>query len=121
MVGVKPLIKKQGADLEKSNYCLVCNLTFLSKMAGTAMLKHFNNHCDEYKILLDYQSAYQENYSRETTLLNTDNNILWAMERQEIIEVTCMGLSTAFDMVDQNILLHVLNSFWNNIHCTKAV
>ena len=107
---VKPLIKKQGADLEKSNYCPVSNLPFLSNMVKNAMLKQFSNHCDKYKILPDYQSTYWENYSTEITLLKPTNDILWAMKRQEIMSVTCMDLSAAFDMVDNEILLHVLNN-----------
>ena len=119
---VKPSIKNQDANFRKSNYCLVSNLPFLSKMVEKAMLRQFNNHCDEYKILLDYQSACQENYSMGTTLLKVTNDILWAMERQEIMTVTCMDLSAAFDMVDHDILLHVLNKvFGNNGHCTKVV
>ena len=106
---VKLLIKKQGADLEKSNYHPVNNLPFLYKMVKKAMLKQFNNHCDKHNILLDYQSAYWENYNMETTLLKLTNDILWVIERQEIMAVTHIDLSAAFDMVDHNILLHVLN------------
>ena len=66
--GFKSLSKKQGMDLDRSNYHPVSNLLFLSKMVEKAMLKQFNNHCDKYKILPDYQSAYQERYSTGTTL-----------------------------------------------------
>ena len=109
---VKLLIKNQGADLEKSNYHPVSNLPFLSKMVEKVMLKQFNKHCDEYKILLGYQSAYQENYSMESTLLKLTNDILMVKERQEIMAVTCMDLSVAFDRVDHNILLHLLNNIF---------
>ena len=77
---VIPLIKKQGVDWVMSNYHPVSNLPFLCKMVEKAMFKQFN-HCDKYKILPDYQSAYWENYSIGTTLLKLTNDILWAMER----------------------------------------
>ena len=55
---VKPLIKKQGTYLEKSNYCPVSDLPFPSKTVEKVILKQFNNHCDKFKILPDYESAY---------------------------------------------------------------
>ena len=54
----------------------------------------------EYRILPDYQSPFWEIYSMETALVKLTNNILWVMERQEIMAVTCMDLSVAFDIVD---------------------
>ena len=61
-----------------------------------------------HKILPDYQLAYWENYNMEI-LLKLTNNIWWVIESQEIMSVTCLNLSAAFDKVDHNILLHVLN------------
>ena len=46
----------------------------------------------------------------ETTLQKLTNNILWVMERQEIMAVTCMDLSAIFDTVNHDIPLHVLNN-----------
>ena len=41
------------------------------------------------------------------------NDILWAMEEQHIIMMVILDLSAAFDMVDHNILLKILeNQFW---------
>ena len=93
--------KSQTTSSEQS----AISIQFVEKV----MFKHFNIHHNEYKILLDYQSAYWENYSTEITLLKLTNDILWAMERQQIMAVTCMDLSAAFDMVDHNIFLHILN------------
>ena len=101
---VKPLIKKQGMDLEKSNYCPVSNLPFLSKMVEKAMLRQFNNHCHKYKILPDYQLAYWENYSMETALLKLTKNPMGDEKARNN-----GSYMYAVDMVDHGILLHVLN------------
>ena len=45
------------------------------------MLKQFLKHCDNNCLLPDFQSAYQANYSTETSLVKMTNDILWAMER----------------------------------------
>ena len=49
----------------------------------------------------DYQSAYQANYSCETSLLRVINDMLWAMEHKWV--------TAKFDTVDHNILSEVLN------------
>ena len=45
----------------------------------------------------------------DIALLKLTYDILWVMERQEIMAVTYMDISAAFDTVDHDILLHVLN------------
>ena len=57
----------------------------------------------------DYQSAYQANYSCETLLLRVLNDILWVMEHKWVTAMIIMDLSAAFNTVDHNILLEVLN------------
>ena len=57
---VKPLIKKPTAEQEKSNYRLVSNLSFISKVAEKVTLTQFTKHCDENKLLPAYQSAYRK-------------------------------------------------------------
>ena len=37
------------------------------------------------------------------------NDILWAMERQDITALIAIDLSAAFDTVDHNILIEVLH------------
>ena len=72
---VKPLLKKPGLDLEK-NYRPVSNLSFLSKLVEWCMLKQLLQHCEDNHLLPDFQSAYQANYSTETSLVKLVNNIL---------------------------------------------
>ena len=56
-----------------------------------------------------YQSAYKKNHSCETSLLRLTNDALWAMEQQQTTIVVITDLSAAFDMVNHDILLSVLD------------
>ena len=73
------------------------------------MWTQLNRHCLTYKLQPDYQSAYREHYSCETSLLKLTNNVLWAFKRQEIMALTVLDLSAAFDTVDHAVLLQILN------------
>ena len=74
------------------------------------MLRQFLKHCDNNCLLPDFQSAYQANYSTETSLVKRANDILWAMEEQHITMMVILDLSAAFDMVDHRILLKILEN-----------
>ena len=105
---VRPLLKKKGLDLLDKNYRPVSNLPFLSKLVEQAALVQFNQHCKEHQLLPDFQSAYRQGYSIETSLIKLMNDVLWGMERKEITAVIILDMSTAFDTVDHNLLLTIL-------------
>ena len=107
---IRPLLKKPGLDQVLPNYRPVSNLSFLSKVLEKCALKQFNAHCSEHHLLPDYQSAYRENFSCETALLKLSNDILWTMEKQEITAIAAIDLSAAFDTVDHEVLLNVLQT-----------
>ena len=107
---IKPLIQKAGLDLICKNYRPVSNLSFLSKILEKFALLQFNNHCIVNKLLPDYQSAYREHFSCETALVKLMDDILWNMEAQQITAVLVIDLSAAFDTVDYDVLLDVLNN-----------
>ena len=73
------------------------------------MLKQFLKLCDNY-LLPDFQSPYQANYSTETSLVKMINDILRAMEEQHITMMVILDLSVAFDTVDHDILLKILEN-----------
>ena len=106
---VRPLLKKPGLDLEKKNYRPVSNLSFLSKLVKQCMLKQLLQHCEDNHLLPNFQSAYRANYSTGTSLVKMVNNILWSMEQRHIMTVVFLDLSAAFDTVDHDILLSILN------------
>ena len=107
---VRPLLKKLGLALIFANYRPVSNLTFISKVIEWCILLQISQHCEDYKLQPDYQSAYREHYSCETAILKISNDILWGMERQSIISLVVLDLSAAFDTVDHDILLSTLSS-----------
>lgn len=105
---VRPLLKKVGLELVSSNYRPVSNLPFISKIVEKCMLLQFNKHCEDNQLLPDYQSAYREGYSCETSLLRLHNDILWNMEKGMVTAHVICDLSAAFDTVSHETLLHVL-------------
>ena len=106
---IHPLLKKAGLELIPKNYRPVSILSFLSKVLEQCVLMRFNEHCDNHSLLPDYQSAYRPNYSCETSLLKI-NDMLWAMERKSVTAMVVMDLSAAFNTVDHDILLSVLEN-----------
>ena len=95
------------------NYRPVSNLCFLSMLVKHYMLKQLINHCNTNCLIPDFQSAYRENYSTETSLISMCNDILWSMEKQQITMMVTLDLSAAFDMVDHNTLINILQDhYW---------
>ena len=101
---IRPLLKKAGLDLISSNYRLVSNLVFLSKVLEKVVLEQFTTYCDTHKLILDYHTAYRKHFSCETSIIKVVNDILWNFENQEVCAMCMIDLSAAFDMVDHHIL-----------------
>ena len=106
---VKPLIKSLFKRTIQQNYRPVSNLTFISKVVEKITLNQFTQHCEDYHLLPDYQSAYRKFHSCETSLIKLVNDLLWAMEGQEVTAVTILDPSAAIDTADHDLLLEVLN------------
>ena len=104
-----PLIKKAGLDVIKSNFRPVSNLSFISRLVEKAAINQLAQHGDYHDLSPHYQSAYKKNHSCETSLLRLTNDALWAMEQQQATIVVITDLSAAFDMVNHDILLSVLD------------
>ena len=105
---VRPLLKKIGLDLIFKNFRPVSNLSFISKLVEKVALDVFMKHCEDYKLMPPYQSAYRKDHSCETAVIKFMNDVLWGMENQKVTVCVLMDLSAAFDTVDHELLLDVL-------------
>ena len=97
----------QGNYSPKLQACQQPDLPFQSCQKIT--LNQFTQYCEDYHLLPDYQSAYRKFHSCKTSLIKLVNDLLWAMEKQEVTAMTILNLSAAFDMVYHDLLLEVLN------------
>ena len=105
---LKPFLKKSGLEAVFENFRPVCNLSFISKSAEKAVIEQLFGHCDENAPLPSSQSAYRKNHSTETALLKVQNDILMSMEKQEVILLVLLDLSSAFDTIDHKLMLDTL-------------
>ena len=110
IASIKPLLKILGLELMSNNYRPVSNLSFLLKLVEKCMLSQLNDHCNLNQLIPTYQSAYRAFHSCETSILNICNDALWGMENREVTALVVMDLSVAFNTVDHQIFLDVLNS-----------
>ena len=105
---VLPLLKKLGLELISKNYRPVSNLSFLSKVVEKSGLSQTTEFWDENDAIPDYLCAYRENYSTDCALIKLHHDILMNMEKNKVTIMIMIDLSAAFDTVDHDILLDVL-------------
>ena len=83
------------------------------------MLDQLLDHCNTNNVLPDFQLAYHQYYSTETSLINITNDISWGMENQEVTTMLILDLCAASDTVDQSILLKILDKSFG--FCDQAL
>ena len=108
---VKPLLKKPSLDKNLlKNYRPISNLPFLSKILEKVVLHKLLSHLQENNLSNPFQSAYRAGCSTETVLLRIVNDILSALDNDNISVLLLLDLSATFDTLDHQILLSRLNS-----------
>ena len=75
-------------------------------MTEKAMLRQFKRYVENK--MSNYISVYKEGYSTEMVLLDVSDDILMNMDRQRIALMVHTDLLAAFDMVDLDIMMAVL-------------
>ena len=85
-----PLQKKVGQDTNYTNYRLVNNLPFLSKIIEKVMILQLNLYLETYLPLPDTVSAYRKNLSTEFAILKLLDTIYKNMHKQCVTLVTAV-------------------------------
>ena len=85
------------------------NLPYLSKNTERVVAAKLSVHMSEYNLCEPNQSAYKPNHGVETALVCVQNDILLAMDNQNIVIMLLLDLSAAFDTFDRSVMLHRLS------------
>ena len=106
---ITPLIKGKSLDhTDFKNYRPISNLSFIGKLIERVVLKRLNNHMLVNNLHMHQQSGYKKNHSTETLLVRIVNDLLIASTESKATVVMLLDLSAAFDTVDHNLLLSIL-------------
>ena len=106
---IVPLLKKCGLDPEiLKNYRPVADIVLISKLIEKVVLKRLNNHAYLNNLQCDSQHGYKKHHSTETLLLKVVNDILVGFDSNKGTILLLLDLSAAFDTVDHNKLLSIL-------------
>ena len=106
----KTIIKSLPKGTIKTNYRPVSNLSFISKIVEKCTLEKLTQHCSSYDLLPSYQSAFRKFHGCETSLVKLANDLLWAMENQQVTSVVILDLSATFGTTNHELLLQVLHN-----------
>ena len=107
-------------DLIEKNFRPVSNIEFIGKSIERAATKKFTRHITNNNLIEPHQSAYQPSHSTEMALLKVKNDLISAIENQEIACLVLLDLSTAFDTVDNGILLQQMTNLFGITGPVKA-
>ena len=103
---VTPIIKKKDLDPELlKNYRPITNLSFLSKTTERVVSNQLHQYLQVNGLYDRMQSAYRPNHSTETALLRVHNDICLALDNKNDVILVLVDLSSAFEMVNHQILL----------------
>ena len=104
-----PLLKKSGIDPEElKNYRPVTNEVFISKLCETVVNIRLHGHMSSNSLHSRYQHAYKPFHGTETLLLTVVNDLLIGFDSDKATIVLLIDLSAAFDTVDIDMLLDIL-------------
>ena len=108
---IMPILKKNGLDPEiLKHYRPVADIVLISKLIEKVILVRMNSHEHLNGLQCHYQHGYKKFHSTETLLLRVVNDVLIGFEKNSGTILILLDLSAAFDTVDINKLLFILEN-----------
>jgi len=84
-------------------------LSFISKTVERVIAARFSDHVEAEHLLPSRQSAYRTNHSTETAIVAVHDELVRHIDSGKASVLVLLDLSAAFDTVDHNTLLQVLD------------
>ena len=111
---VLPLLKKGNLDPTiPSNYRPFSNLSTISKIIKRLVYSRITSHVSSSPNFNPFQSAYRKYHSTETTFLRITDSLRNICATGHTAVLVSLDLSAAFDTLDHNILINILNRHFN--------
>ena len=108
---INPILKKLELDANlHKHYRPIVNLQFLSKVIEKVVLQQLNQHMTDNNLHTPQQFGYKKNFSTETLLLQIVDDVLLGFEEHSGTILVMLDMSAAFDTVDIQKLLGVLEN-----------
>jgi hypothetical protein len=114
-------IYKKGDKHELSNYRPIYLLTSFSKIFEKVIYNRLYDHVTRYKILAKEQYGFRNNYSTDKAIYHLTNNILKALDNNQLVGGIFCDLTKAFDCVNYDILLAKLEFYGVTGHAHKLI
>ena len=96
-----------------SNYRPISNLSTISKIIERLVHSRITSHVSSSPNFNPFQSAYRKHHSTETTLLRITDSLRNICATGHAAVLVSLDLSAAFDSLDHNILIDILNRHFN--------
>ena len=97
-------IPKEGDHEQANNNRPISLLPMLSKVCEKVVLNQVVSYLDINKRLSTEQSGNKKYHSTETSLIETTDTFLHAIDKKEVTAVVLLDMSKAFDSLDHKIL-----------------
>ena len=79
-------------------------MSFVGKLIEHVVADQLTSHITQHSLMEANQSSYCSHHNTETTLLKVEVDVLRAMDNQEVVCLVLLDLSTAFNIVNHDIL-----------------
>jgi exonuclease III len=105
---VTPIYKGNGSKEDPSNYRPISVVCHVAKVFEKVIARQFINYLTNHNLISEYQSAYLQGYSTQTSLHRIIDDIYEAMDEGEITAACFIDITKCFDSIDHGLLLDKL-------------
>jgi hypothetical protein len=114
-------IYKKGDKHELTNYRPISLLTFFLKFFEKVIYQRLYDHVTCYTILANERYRFRNNHSTDKAIYHLTNNILKALDDNQLVGGIFCDLTKAFDYVSYGILLAKLEFYGVKGHAHKLI
>ena len=104
-------IYKKGSHSELGNYRPISLLKIFSKVFEHIVAARVSSFFVKYNLFYDYQFGFRSKHSTNLALLNTVDDILSSLDKNNYVAGIFLDLSKAFDSIPHTILLKKLSHY----------